>query len=208
MEITLTKKMVNSAISGSPWDLGNAVLYDLCKRNPKHTATPEILAKIWIIGRSYAAAIERRKSKDTLTNENFYIDNVALKMSSSEIDSWFDDIRKIQSITDESIPKILDVHSKLTNLFKEISELEKRSLASKYLHFHFPEIYFIYDTRAVKSISKLKKYTGESGKSKIATDKEYGRLFHKCLKLKRNIDKKYKISITPRQIDNILLSIT
>lgn len=44
----------------TPWDLGNQVLYDVCRQNPDHTDEQAIIAKILLIGRTYAAAIERR----------------------------------------------------------------------------------------------------------------------------------------------------
>lgn len=67
----LTKKLIKDAKSQSYWDLGNKVLYDLCRKYPRHEGYPEIIAKIWIIGRSYAAAIERRKSDAVKMDENF-----------------------------------------------------------------------------------------------------------------------------------------
>lgn len=53
---------VEKALADSAWDMGNQVLYDLCRRHPGHSEPGEILAKIWLIGRSYAAAIERGRS--------------------------------------------------------------------------------------------------------------------------------------------------
>ena len=46
------------------WDFGNGILYEMCKEYPKHEKEDVIVGKIWLIGRSYAAAIERRKNKD------------------------------------------------------------------------------------------------------------------------------------------------
>ena len=45
------------------WDVGNEVLYELCTKHPRHAEIPAVIAKVWLIGRSYAAAIERRRNK-------------------------------------------------------------------------------------------------------------------------------------------------
>jgi len=43
----LTRALVKAACSPSPWDLGNQVLYDLCRKHPRHQDVPAILAKVW-----------------------------------------------------------------------------------------------------------------------------------------------------------------
>ena len=57
----------------SSWDFGNSILYNLCQENFYHQDDQKILSKVWLIGRAYSAAIERRKNKDTI-NDNFYIE--------------------------------------------------------------------------------------------------------------------------------------
>ena len=189
------------------WDLTNNVLYALCKKNPKHKYYPDILAKVLIIGRSYAAAIERRKLKYKKPNEDYYLDRVAKMICSSDIDKWFDELKKYKTINKNSITTILDVHLEVTQLFYDISGLEKRSLASKYLHFHFPNLYFIYDSRSLKAISILNEYTGRVQKSAYVADNEYRKLFEKCAVLKEYINEEYNVNMNPRQIDNLLLTI-
>jgi hypothetical protein len=54
------------------WEFGNNVLYGLCENNFEHTDKSKVIAKIWIIGRSYAVAIERRKTEDKMQTEEFY----------------------------------------------------------------------------------------------------------------------------------------
>ena len=58
----LTAKMVEHALSddADPWRIGNQVLYDLCSRYPMHKHPAEIVAKVWLIGRSYSASVERK----------------------------------------------------------------------------------------------------------------------------------------------------
>ena len=61
MTLDLTQGDIDHALEPSPWDLGNQVLYSLCLDHPYHTDGAAIIAKFWLIGRSYAAAIERRR---------------------------------------------------------------------------------------------------------------------------------------------------
>lgn len=69
----LTDERVRQAMGTTPWDLGNQVLYDLCRQYPGHTDEQAVIAKIWLIGRTYAAAIERRWTKSELTGDRFYL---------------------------------------------------------------------------------------------------------------------------------------
>jgi hypothetical protein len=49
--------------TGRPEIFGNNCLYSLCEKYPRHKNVDEVVAKLWLIGRSYAAALERRKNK-------------------------------------------------------------------------------------------------------------------------------------------------
>ncbi len=85
MKNPIARDDVDYALSPSPWDLGNQVLYSLCQDHPKHDRGHEIIAKVWLIGRSYAAAIERRKNaKDS--SDDFYETTVVEKMKKSPVD--------------------------------------------------------------------------------------------------------------------------
>jgi hypothetical protein len=58
---SITIEDIEAIRTKSVWDLGNDILYEMCEKYPGHDEDNEIIAKIWLIGRSYAAAIERRK---------------------------------------------------------------------------------------------------------------------------------------------------
>ena len=192
-------------LKNEPWILGNSVLYKLCKDHPYHRSDDEITAKIWLIGRAYAASIERRKKKYNI-NDDFYSDVVIPQIKKSGIDEWIQYCRNKK--TKEAC---LLAHKKTTDLFKEISGLEKRSLASKYLHFHLPEVFFIYDSRASNGINVLLKELN-IGRMKIKvddnlSDKSYALFFNKCLKVQSEIYKKYNILLNCRQLDTLLIKI-
>lgn len=53
------------------WQFGNNILYKMCQSNFEHTKQEIIAGKLWIIGRSYAAALERRKKYNNISSEDF-----------------------------------------------------------------------------------------------------------------------------------------
>jgi hypothetical protein len=210
-------KIVNSNISievinnsqSTKWDLGNEVLYKLCKENFYHQNEQQILAKVWLIGRAYAAALERRRNKETI-NDNFYLDSVVPKFKESNIDEYLSRLQKYDSIDMNNVVEVLQAHNFVTKLTKSITLLDKRSFSSKYLHFHLPRLFFIYDSRVVSSlrqfISKAPKVYREIIKSDDV-DTEYAKYVCKCLAVKDEIKQQHGIELTPRQLDNILINI-
>lgn len=206
MATSLTKSFVLRAIADSTWDLGNKILYDLCRHHPLHREPDVIGAKVWLIGRSYAAAIERRRvnSKKTV-NDEFYESKVIPAIKAKKIDRWF---RKVKTSKDDNIATLLEVHWRLTGLFEQISKQSKRSLASKYLHFHFPDRYFIYDSRADRAIRRLT----ENVRNKLPLlrqfdhDPIYGRFLLRCLNLRDELSEVVGRKITPRELDKVLLA--
>lgn len=198
------------ATSDRPWDLANKVLYTLCKRHPNHTDEQEVIAKVWLIGRSYAAAIERRRRlpNEKLKGDRFYTRKVAPKIRNSEIDIWLSSLKGIRNINENNIDTILDVHFKVMKLFKNISKLEKRSLASKYLHFHSPRLFFIYDSRAASTLRKFSEIKGQiSISSHTKADDEYRKFIEKCLLLRKHAQEQHGHFLSPRQLDNLLIDI-
>ena len=143
----------------SRWEFGNSILYQMCEDNPLHNDADVVIGKIWLIGRSYAAAIERRKNADDYQGDDFYYDAVAPKMLKigKELDSRIESLKNNSGIIADCVPEILSTHKYLMDAFMDLTGLEKRSLASKYLHFHCPEKFFIYDSRARAAIGKIVK---------------------------------------------------
>lgn len=199
----LSKKITN--LKNEPWVLGNSVLYKLCRDHPHHKTDEEIAAKIWLIGRAYAASIERRKKKYNI-NDDFYSDVVIPRIKQSDIDEWIQNCRN-----KKSKELCLLAHKKTTDLFQRISGLEKRSLASKYLHFHLPGMFFIYDSRASNGINILLKGLNiERMRMKIdenVYDKNYALFYYKCLKAQSEIRTRYNTLLNCRQLDTLLVNI-
>lgn len=99
-------------------------------------------------------------------------------------------------------------HYQNTNaIFTEVTGLEKRSLASKYLHFHCPEKIFIYDSRAKVAIRIIVKRPDKKILSELVEyDAEYGDFVCRMLELQKYLDEKLGVHEKPRSIDSFLLS--
>ena len=145
MVVKETKRLYKSYlnITNSRWKYGNSVLYRMCEEEPEHKQIDVIVGKIWLIGRSYAAAIERRKNA-VVVGDDFYYDEVAPKLLEigPELDDRISRLRKSKGLILDDIKLVLSTHKFLMDIFYELTGLEKRSLASKYLHFHCPEKFF------------------------------------------------------------------
>jgi len=211
MEIKITKDDIDYALSPSPWDLGNQVLYNLCQDYPRHDRGEEIIAKVWLIGRSYAAAIERHKKNVAITSDDFYETTVvkALKNNKSfSLDKMLGELPEKIKDPWGKLGQAVKVHKELMERFSEITDLGKRSLASKYLHFHRPDMFFLYDSRARMAVAKVTPSIKQIAKIKAEKeDPEYLTFCRRCQWLHDYISGEYKIELTPRQLDKILLRI-
>jgi hypothetical protein len=196
---------VRRAIDFHVWELTNDVLYRLCRRYPKHMNREEVLAKILLIGRSHAAAIERRRYTAGMENERFYSSTVARGLLRKDVDQWLEPLHDLKTPTDSNAKEILRVHGKFTRRFEEMTGMKKRSLASKYLHFHYPHLFFLYDSRAASEIRALTAAWRDKEVLGRGIDKEYGRFFMRCLGLQKRIRAQCNTYMSPRQLDNLLV---
>ena len=89
----------------SDWGFGNNILYKMCRENFKHEETDKIIGKVILIGRAYAAAIERRKNKAE-DNDVFYVEKVAPKFRNSKLDNLLRELKKEKEITENNILKL------------------------------------------------------------------------------------------------------
>ncbi len=197
----------------SRWEFGNSILYQMCENHPHHDDVDVAIGKIWLIGRSYAAAIERRNNTDDHQGDDFYYDVVAPKMLEigSELDNRIESLKNNSGTIVDCVTEILSTHRFLMDVFKELTGLEKRSLASKYLHFHCPEKFFIYDSRARTAIGKIVKSPNKMILSELEEsdyDAEYADFVCRMIELQKYLNEKVGINIKAREIDSFLLAIT
>ena len=127
---------------------GNQVLYRMCREQPHHTDIDVISGKIWLIGRAYAVPIERRagalggEAREAGMDLHAFI---APKIASSPLDEWLASVADVRMVSLDNLRSVLLVHFRFVHLMKKLTGLERRSFASKYLHFHQPSAFFIYD---------------------------------------------------------------
>jgi hypothetical protein len=208
MKSVIDKKLIESCIKANPWDLGNKVLYDLCSRHFTHDSTEKVIAKVWLIGRSYAVAIERRRNKKDI-NDSFYIDHVAPAFKKSQLDVKLNSL-KGSSLNIDTLKKSFELHGYLTKLLYELTELEKRSFSSKYLHFHLPALFYIYDTRAVDAlrgfITRVPKEL-EHLLDSDTIDNDYAKFACKCFFIQQLIYQQVGKELSTRELDNLLIEV-
>lgn len=143
------------------WFLFDKILYDLCQQYPRHNNAHEVVAKIAMIGRAYSASVERRKNAETTNDRDFYYGYVAPLIVDSDLDERLDALRQYQSPTTENLHEILDTHLYLQELLKKATEMDKRSFVSKYLHFHCPNLFYIFDSYSDREINGIVKSIGK-----------------------------------------------
>jgi len=180
------------------WTLGNATLYQLCKDYPEHTDPRAIVAKMWLFGRAYSAAVERRKNnkgENQVANDSFYEKKVTEAMMESELDEKMDQLGPFDRIDSSSIIPILEVHHYLVSVLRELTGLEKRSLASKYLHFHKPNLFYIYDSRANSALRRLKP-TGKV-ETYAQVDYPYAKFAFGVMELQELVEQQFGEQLTP-----------
>jgi len=205
----ITVEMLKLAKGQRVWDIGNQCLYDLCSKYPVHNNIGEIIAKLTLIGRAYAAAIERRKNAK-LSNDDFLVEKVCPEIKRSALDKKLCQLKELNKITLDNIPIILQTHKYLVDIFYELTSQQKRSLASKYLHFHLSHLFYLYDSRAYSGFRKI--LPGYRSQILVNFDAnmyeiEYGKFFCKLFELNTKIHNEFGYDLTPRQLDNVLLEI-
>ncbi len=200
---------ISYAQEPTPWDLGNDILYAMCRQHSGHRRADEIIAKIWLIGRSYAAAIERRKNADDTTSDDFYERDVVNAMQSSGIDTWLESLPAFKSEPQTCARAAIEAHFNLVRVFSKLAHgQEKHSLASKYLHFHRPDVFFIYDSRAQAAITRVTPDIHFVDPPTLEKkDELYWQFFSRCLWLRRKLAVPFGQPPTPREIDKVLLSV-
>jgi hypothetical protein len=179
---------------------GNEVLYRMCEERPCHDNIDTIMSKLWIIGRAYSAAIERKAGKD------FSLKQAAEHIKTSEIDSHISKLKKIDRTSLENVDTLLTAHKYFTDVLKDITDFNKRSLASKYLHFHAPRSVFIFDSIANQRIREIIAPHKRRFKLTRSFDDAYEGFVYRCIHYRDEIfENEINALATPRKIDMELL---
>jgi hypothetical protein len=188
------------------WHPTNEILYDLCKTHPDHNSNSEIAAKVLLIGRSYAAAVERgvpHENGNVRDTTKFYRDRIATPIRRAAIDADVAKLRALSDISPQNADIVLSAHARLTEVLAQSIGIRKRSFVSKYLHFHAPNAVPIYDSLAVTSLSRHIPRVAVPDEWKMF-DRPYADFVTRYLVLHASITRIHKRTLTPRQMDRLL----
>ncbi len=186
----------------------NEVLYRMCAEHPSHSDVDIVESKLGLIGRAYAATMERKAT--TKTGEKFDLHDAAHKVVKfgSELDERISELQKVGRPEFKNAHILLSTHAWLTARFEELTSLEKRSLASKYLHFHAPLSVFIFDSLAKRSLREKRQALLVGRKEPTLTspeaDKDYLSFTRDCLLFREEKERELGRSISARRLDSFL----
>lgn len=203
----LEEKWLDIAYSSNTWNVGNDWLYKLCKRYPTHKNVGEVAAKIWLIGRAYSVAVERGVSGKGGGEK--YVEDLAVDFVKQQADQYLTSLPSKRALFSKNLDLVSKTHKAIEAIFAN-KHLSRVSLTSKYLHFHRPNLFPIYDSRAAAAITKV---TPEYQFSNYAlqpveVSSRYDIFCARCAWLVDEM-KKRRSNKTPtlRQLDTMLLEI-
>lgn len=210
VETLPSEAQIQAAVQGPSWTLGNTVLYEFCRAHPSQSDPAAVISKFWLIGRAYSAAVERRRtSMETplKPGENFYDHRLAPVYTRAGLDEIFAGLHRFGGVTSDNLVDIAEVHYAVAKTLQGITNQWKRSLASKYLHFHFRDLIFIYDSQAELN---LRKYVPGWSRERLPENTRYDSYYLKFCRgvvaLREAIATAYEVEMTPRDLDNLLLA--
>jgi hypothetical protein len=148
----VTRADVARAIKPLIWEVGNDALYGLCRKYPGHDNRGHIASKVWLIGRSYAASVERHKASDQ-GGEDFVGETLARRLQWKTLDNLLAPLPADRGAFAHHAEAAVEIHKALMDRMEPVLSRRVPSFTSKYLHFHCPNVFPIIDSRAVKAIS-------------------------------------------------------
>jgi hypothetical protein len=193
MQLSLSREFITDALSQSILDPKVRALYELCFMHRHHLRDEIVADKLRLISRLYG---------DTMAWQDaaFSAESAAHHLSRSPVDRWFGALATAEQL-DSGL--LLELHKRLMAVFNDLSDDEARALASRYLHFHFPELFHVYDSRIATAITLL--MDGDCGFLALAEfDPAYGRFHACCRKLTERITPLVGRRLSPRELDRVL----
>ena len=192
------------------WRVYNAVLYDMCSGRPGHGDLADVVAKVGIVARAYAAGLERHGDPDgpgaivgvaTLLHER-----------AKEVDALIADLRQLgdagESFDAEIAAKVVALHGQFESIVRDGTNNghSVRSWSSKYLHFHAPGLP-LYDSRArgvIKARYDLRRVRNQHFGCPSSGDYEYSQFVNGFLSLWVEASE-LGLPVTVRRLDQFLL---
>jgi hypothetical protein len=194
-----------------PWAVSDGILYDLCKKYPDHRSAKAVTAKMLLIGRTYAASAERGRSAGAAaksSNDDFYIRDLPESLRTSKLDGILASLLHVSRIAEQNSSEVVRAHTELMKVLYTLTGVKKRSLASKYLHFHRPDLFFILDSRAQNAIRRVSSNLQRNSRLlDVPGDSQYVLFVRSALLLRERLEGEFDVKLTPRHLDRILLAV-
>lgn len=189
----LTREFITDALSQSILDPGVRALYDLCFMCRHHLRDEIVIDKLRLITRLHG-------DSPAAPGTGFSAEAAAHNLAHSPVDHWFGALSTAEAL-DAGL--LLELHKRLMGVFDDLPEESARSLASKYLHFHFPELFHVYDRRIAHALSRV--MGNDCGFLALAEfDPAYGCFHACCRKLGDHIAPLVGRRLSPRELDTVL----
>jgi hypothetical protein len=183
------------------WMPGREALARLCRERPSHSDVAATISKLWLIGRSHAAALERRPRGNRDEDEDIYR-LVAKDMARKSVvlDNGLRKLRRRRDLyAAEGLLEIHGLVNILAQLFERSTGVFKISLASKYLHYHDTRIPIL-DTLAEGALRDLVPKRTAS----IVVKTRYGAHLARFARA-HDILKRKRFKVDARRLDNFLM---
>lgn len=195
-----------------PFDVLNKMLYDAVATHPSNTDPSAIIGKLLLIGRTYSASVERRKTNGETKDERQALEVViaaAEAIAKSQCARMLDEFSWDQRLTPECLPEVVAIHRELCSALQLANNRENSSLASKYLHFHRPGLFPIVDSYVREGWSWIMEELEQNyrGWRTFGQVSRYQDWCARILILRELLEKHTQQPISLRQVDNYLLSI-
>jgi hypothetical protein len=137
------------------WRQIDKFLEDMCKKFPDHSNLNEVILKVTAIDRLYRAMLYRRR-------RNYR--KIALGLMDSNIDDVLKHING--SLNLKNLPKVLEAAGIVAG-FGNPKRPRYWVFASKYLHFHKPRLFPLFDSNAKKKCNSIANRLGLRNQSKV-----------------------------------------
>lgn len=121
-----------------------------CNDHPSHTDYCEVYAKVALVNRIYNAQLGRGKRRKYEAE-----DRVANALFKSDIDRFIEPLLSLSGLSEPVLPKVIDCHKQLVKVVRRGAGNDAVSFSSKYLSFHSPRVFPIFDSRAVKTARQI-----------------------------------------------------
>jgi hypothetical protein len=190
----------------------NQVLYAMCFDRPEHGDPFVTAGKMLMIGRVYSASPERKAGKAAVAGENLFT-ILAERLAATHIDERLAAIPFETRLSEDLVPKVLALHGLLNTEVREGTHRwsvtqgapQRVSFASKYLHFHRPNAFPLFDRYACLGLASLTKgFRYENRCSDVTINKDYQRFVGRLLHFVAQ--RSPEAGWTPRSLDTMLVN--